>query len=239
MKTKINPMKTYHHQAMQLGLVALLLGATFVFAADEAPTDPKVALNKEISAAANFYTLQQSDPKTAIPNWVVTQAKGVIIMTRVSGAVIIGGAGGSGIGMNKGTDGKFSAPAFYTLGGASIGLQIGGGTTRTIAFLMSDKALNTLTDSKFNWSSNVRAVAGDQSAQETTAGNKVDVILYQQSSGLDVGATVAGTQVSVNNDGNHNYYDNATITPTDIFAGKVTTSDAALPLIGALNKQVD
>jgi lipid-binding SYLF domain-containing protein len=231
--------KSNRHQAYQLGLAALLLGAAFVFSAADAPTDPKAALNKEISDATNFYNVQQGDPKTAIPNWVVSEAKGVIIMTRVSGAVIIGGSGGNGIGMNKGADGKFSAPAFYTLGGASIGLQIGGGTTRTIAFLMSDKALNTLTDSKFKWSGNVRAVAGDQSAQETTVANKADVILYQQTTGLDAGAAVAGTQVSVDNDGNHKFYDSDIITPTDIFAGKVTTPDSALPLIGALNKQVD
>jgi len=232
-------MKITYNQKLQLGLAALLLSAAYVFAAEDAPKDPKIALNKEISEATNFYNAQQGDPKTAIPNWVVSEAKGVIIMTRVSGALIVGGTSGSGIGMNKGTNGKFSAPAFYTLGGASIGLQVGGGTTRTIAFLMSDKALNTLTDSKFSWSSNVRAVAGDQSTTDTTVDNKADVILYQQASGLDVGATVAGTQLSIDNTGNQQFYDNATITPAGIFAGQVTTPDAVKPLMGALNKQSD
>ncbi len=232
-------MKINRYQTLQLGFAALVLSAAYVFAAEEAPKDPKIALNKEISDAATFYNLQQSDPKTAIPNWVVSEAKGVIILKRVSGALIVGGTSGSGIGMNKGTNGKFSAPAFYSLGGASIGLQIGGGTTRTIAFLMSDKALNTLTDSKFVWSGNVRAVAGDQSTSDTTTDNKADVILYQQASGLDVGATVAGTQVSIDNDGNHKFYDSATITPAEIFAGKGTVSDAAKPLQGALNKQTE
>jgi lipid-binding SYLF domain-containing protein len=232
-------MKITHNQALQLGLVALLLSATYVFAAEDAAKDPKIALNKEISEAANFYNVQQSDPKTAIPNWVVSEAKGIIIMTRVSGALIVGGTSGTGIGMDKGTDGKFSAPAFYTLGGASIGLQVGGGTTRTIAFLMSDKALNTLTDSKFVWSGNVRAVAGDQSTADTTVDNKADVILYQQSSGLDVGATVAGTQLSIDNTGNQQFYDNAAVTPAGIFSGQVTTPDAVKPLLGVLNKQAE
>jgi lipid-binding SYLF domain-containing protein len=222
---------------LQLGFVALLLSATSTFAAEDAPKDPKIALNKEISSAANFYTLQQSNPKTAIPDWVVSQAKGVIILDRTSGAIIVGGTAGTGIGMIKGTNGKFSAPAFYSLGGASIGLQIGGGETQTIAFLMSDKALNTLTDSKFVWSGNVRAAAGTQSTENTTADNKVDVILYQQSSGLDAGAAVDGTQVSIDNEGNHKFYDNATITPTNIFAGSATMPDSAKPLLAALNAQ--
>jgi lipid-binding SYLF domain-containing protein len=233
-------MKITRNQTLQLGIVALLLSATYVFAAEDAAKDPKIALNKEISDATNFYTAQQSDPKTAIPNWVVSEAKGVIIMTRVSGSLIIGGTSGTGIGMNKGTNGKFSAPAFYTLGGASIGLQVGGGTTRTIAFLMSDKALNTLTDSKFVWSSNVRAVAGDQSAtDDTVASNKADVILYQQASGLDAGAAVAGTQLSIDNTGNQQFYDNAAVTPAGIFSGQVTTPDSAKPLLGVLNKQAE
>ncbi len=232
MKTKIN-----RQPLLQLGFVALLLGTSSLFAADDAAKDPKLALNKEISDAANFYSVQQSDPKTAIPNWVVSQAKGVIILTRVSGAVIIGGTSGTGIGMKKNADGKFSAPAFYTLGGASIGAQIGGGTTRTIAFLMSDKAMNTLTDSKFVWSGNVRAAAGDQSTQNTTTDNKVDVILYQQTSGLDAGAAVAATQVSVDDVGNRKFYDSPTITPTEIFAGKAKMPEAAKPLLDVLNKQ--
>jgi len=232
-------MKITHNQALQLGLVALVLSATYVFAAEDAAKDPKIALNKEISEASNFYTVQQSDPKTAIPNWVVNEAKGVIIMTRVSGALIVGGTSGTGIGMNKGTNGKFSAPAFYTLGGASIGLQVGGGTTRTIAFLMSDKALNTLTDSKFVWSGNVRAVAGDQSTSDTTVDNKADVILYQQSSGLDAGAAVAGTQVAIDNTGNQQFYDSVTVTPAGIFSGQVTTPESVKPLLGVLNKQAE
>ena len=230
-------MKTHRYQTLQFGLVALLLSAAFIYAADDAAKDPKLALNKEISIAANFYSAQQSDPKTAIPNWVVSQAKGVIILNRTSGAIIVGGTSGSGIGMKKNADGKFSAPAFYALGGASIGLQIGGGNTQTIAFLMSDVALNTLTDSKFVWSGNVRAAAGDQSTQKTTTDNKIDVILYQQSTGLDAGAAVAGTQVAIDNDANRKFYNDPLITPAQIFAGKVKVPDAAKPLLDVLNKQ--
>jgi lipid-binding SYLF domain-containing protein len=48
---------------------------------------------------------------------------------------------------------------------------------------------------------------------------------------------VAGTQVSIDNTGNHQFYDSATVTPTDIFEGKVTTPDSARPLLGVLNSQ--
>ncbi len=218
-------------------LASLLLSAPLARAADSPPADPKDECNKVISDASAAYTSMQSKPETAIPNWVVQQAKGVIILVRWSGAVGIGGTAGSGIGLKKNADGAFSAPAFYSVGGASLGLQVGGGKTETVAFLMSDKALNTLTDSKFVWSGNVKAVAGDHSSQSSTVNNTADVILYQQSSGLDVGAVVAGTQVSVANEHNRKFYENATITPQEIFAGKVKTPDSAKNLTDALDKQ--
>jgi len=218
-----------------------MTGSVLVHASDDdekaSAKDPKQILNQQISDAANAYSAMQSNGNTSIPDWVVSQAKGVIIINRWSGALGVGATGGCGIGMKKTTNGRFSAPAFYKLAGASLGLQVGGNKTQTIAFLMSDKALQTLTNSKFLWSGNLRAVGGSHSASDSTANNISDVVLYQQSSGLDVGATVAGTKLSIDDDSNEKFYDNAMIMPADIFNGHVAVPDSAKPLIEALNKQ--
>jgi len=220
--------------AIYSGFAILLLATSPLRAGDE---DVRQALNDKISTAADFYFSQQSKPETAVPDSVVAAAKGVIIITRWSGAVAVGGTAGSGIGLKKDASGRFSAPAFYTLGGASLGLQVGGSKTQSVAFLMSDKALQTLTDSKFVWSGNVRAVAGPHSSSDSTVDNTADVILYQQSSGLDVGAMVAATEISVDNDGNRAFYGSPMITPSEIFGGSVSIPDSAKPLITALNNQ--
>jgi len=235
-------MKTINYFRLLLSL-ALVAAASSVLAhaADDSPKeaakDPKQAINQQISDAANAYTALQSSASSAVPDWVVSQAKGVIIINRWAGALGVGATGGYGIGLKKTANGRFSAPAFYTLAGASLGLQVGGNKTQTVAFLMSDKALQTLTDSKFIWSGNVRAVAGSHSASDSSANNIADVILYQQSSGLDIGAAINGTKLALDDDSNHKYYDNPTITPTEIFNGRVAMPDPAKPLVELLNKQ--
>jgi lipid-binding SYLF domain-containing protein len=106
-----------------------------------------------------------------------------------------------------------------------------------VAFLMTDKGLTGLTDNKMVWGGDARAVAGPSAASTQTIDDSADVIIYQQTSGLDVGVAFSGVKITTNNEGNRQFYDNPALTPTDIFDGKVTTPDAAKPLIAALNKQ--
>jgi SH3 domain-containing YSC84-like protein 1 len=211
--------------------------AVCLLAATSARADDKSDLAQQISDASTFYQTLQLTPATAVPDSVVAKAKGVLILNRWSGGLIIGGSGGNGIGLKKGADGKFSAPAFYKIGGGSLGLQIGGGNTRTIAFLMTDKGLTALTDSKLTWGGDARAVAGPNATGTSTLDDSADIVLYQQSSGLDVGASFSGVKVSTNTEGNRKFYDDPTLTPTDIFDGKVKTPDGALPLLNALDAQ--
>lgn len=217
------------NHALQIALIAALAGP---LAARADYTQEE--LNKHVGEAAAIYSSLQTKPDATFPQWVTSTAKGVLIISRWSGAAGIGGTGGWAVGLEK-QDGKYSSPAFYSLGGASIGLQLGGGKTETVAFLMSDKALQTLTDSKFVWSGNVRAVAGPKSSSDSTVDNTADVILYQQASGLDAGATVAATSLSVDNPSNRVFYSNVTITPEDIFKGKATAPEASKPLCAVVN----
>jgi lipid-binding SYLF domain-containing protein len=228
---------TIFRKALCFFLCAAPLLAVPLMRAADAPPDPKAGLTKQITDAWEFYQLLQIKPETAIPNAVVAKAKGVMILNRWSGGLIVGGSGGEGIGMAKNKSGEFGAPAFYDMGGGSFGLQIGGGNTKFVAFLMTDKGMTGLTDNKLVWGGDARAVAGPSAASTQTIDDSADVIIYQQTSGLDVGASFSGVKISNNNEGNRKFYDNPTLTPTDIFSGTVTTPDAAKPLIAALNKQ--
>jgi lipid-binding SYLF domain-containing protein len=53
------------------------------------------------------------------------------------GAFIVGGAGGKGVFTCRDASGKMGAPAFYTIGGGSVGWQFGGEQTDLILLVMN------------------------------------------------------------------------------------------------------
>ena len=228
------------------GLSAFLLFSLlspFFSRAAQSPPDPadaarkaKIDLIRQIAEDAAFYQRLQFNPDTIVPNWVVAQAKGVLILERWPGPPAVDG-NGQGIGMLKGSDKKYGAPAFYTLGNSTIGLQIGPASVHLVAFLMTDKALLSLTSNQFSWSGNLHAVAGSSSSTSAPAGATPDVILFQKAADLNAAANIASTTISVNTANNVFFYDKPGVTPTDIFRGKVDMPKATAPLVDAFNQQ--
>lgn len=219
--------------------------ATFAFIAITAVTglqaddsSKKVELNKLILECTNLVQTLNADPKTAIDNDVVAKAQGVLIVTQYSGGVILGGSAGSGIGMVN-HDGRFSAPAFYSLASGSIGLQIGGSKRSSVVFLISDKAMRYLTESQTDWGVGLRAVAGGSAADKAINFADVDMVIYQTVSGLDIGAAFKGVNLSIDGDSNRAFYGSETITPTAIFTpGTVAMPESAKALAGILDAAV-
>src|SRR6202521_95804 len=71
----------------------------------------------------------------------VKRARAMIIFPElVKGAFIIGGEGGSGVLVGRGSQG-WSDPAFYTLASGSFGLQIGGQVAELVLTIMTGKGL--------------------------------------------------------------------------------------------------
>ena len=89
--------------------------------------------------AAN--TLQQMLKDQNIPSDVIAKAECIIVLPDVKKfALGIGGSGGRGpmLCRNSST-GKWSAPAMYSVGGMSAGLQIGGSSSDFVLLVMDQK----------------------------------------------------------------------------------------------------
>ena len=66
--------------------------------------------------------------------------------------------------MVRGSDGTWSDPAFYTLAGASIGLQIGGEVSEAVFTLMTDEAVASLLQSEFKFGGDISVAVGPKGA---------------------------------------------------------------------------
>src|SRR5664279_6087285 len=89
------------------------------------------ARESQLQKATNVMNEIMSTPDKGIPHDLLDKAVCVgIVPSQVKFAFILGGSYGRGVLVcRKGGDGQWDAPSMFTMGGASIGFQIGGQST--------------------------------------------------------------------------------------------------------------
>ena len=137
-------------------------------------------------------------------------AEGVLIVpAMIKGAFIIGGEGGGGVLLAKDKSGSWSYPAFYTLGGVSIGFQIGGSSSQVMLLLMTDKGVKAMVEgNRIKLGADVGIAAGPvgAGAEAGVTMGSVDVIVYSLSKGAYIGVSLEGSIIEPREDYNKNYY---------------------------------
>jgi len=142
----------------------------------------------------------------------------VIAPEFLKGAFVVGASGGNAVAMVRdGKTGRWSEPAFYTIGGASIGLQIGGESSEVILLAMTERGVSALMGNSFKLGAEAGVAAGPVGigAQAATANLSADVLSFSRSKGLYGGISLDGAVVAVREGLNHAYYGKKA-TPTDI-----------------------
>lgn len=138
------------------------------------------------------------------------QSKAVMICPRIFRAgFFFGGAGGDCVLVARDGAGSWSAPAFYTIGSASFGLQIGIQDAEVIFMVLTERGLNALLDSQFKLGGDASvsfATAGVGVEGATTAALRADILAFAQSRGLYAGITLGGSLFSVKSEWNQAYY---------------------------------
>jgi SH3 domain-containing YSC84-like protein 1 len=169
---------------------------------------------------------------------LLEQAKGVLIVPRYrEGAAIIGGHGGVGVLLARRKN-AWTDPAFYRVGGISVGLQVGGASGPVVMLLMSDKAVVKFRDSLSSWSLGGKAglTIADFSHQNDHPMNSLDVIVWSGVRGLFGGVAFSATDVTPDTSADHAYY-HSPVAPLQILVGAVTNPNAQ-PLRDALDVHV-
>jgi SH3 domain-containing YSC84-like protein 1 len=166
------------------------------------------------------------------------RARAVLIVPRLFKAgFFIGGEGGDAVLMVRSGRG-WSDPAFYTIGSASFGLQIGAQTSELVLFIMSQRALDAVMNDNFKIGANAAisvVTLGSSVEAATTANVGADIIAWASSSGAYAGLTLNGSVIAANRDANVSYYGRP-VTAREIVSGGVRSRAAGglLRTIGSL-----
>src|SRR5258708_6393211 len=172
---------------------------------------------------------------------LIKQAKAVMIVPElVKGGFFVGGEGGSAVMLAKSASGTWSAPAFYTVGAASFGLQIGVETAEVVFFVMSDKALQAWMKNEVKLGAKAGLtvlVIGSNAEAAATTNAGVDVIAWAKSKGAYAGITLEGSLTKPRDSNNLAYYGDKKLTVEEIVLKGAASNPAADPLRNSLATQ--
>ena len=174
-------------------------------------SDPKRAAEsaKHAQEAADALTEIMNVPDRAVPQSLLDRAEAIAVFPNVIKAgFIVGGRGGHGV-ISRRVKGGWTAPAFFDLGGGSIGLQIGAAKTDLVLLFMNDDAIGGLLKDKFEIGGEGSAVAGPvgrSAAASTDALLRAAIISYSRSKGLFAGLEIKGVVIKPDDDENRRMY---------------------------------
>jgi SH3 domain-containing YSC84-like protein 1 len=216
-----------------LTTIVILLLILPVFAADKEKDDDTLQ-------QANIVLSDMLNDKN-IPPDLLAKADCVMILPGVKKFGFgVGGSGGRGpllCRSGENFDGKWSAPAMYSVGGASVGLQIGGSSSDFVLLLMDKKVVNQILKGKTKMGQDATAAAGPAGATAAGAAD-TDIYTYGRAKGMFAGVSLGGASVESDNDANYRIYGKRLVA-TDIVRGTdVKATPAGEPLVTLLNSKI-
>ncbi len=160
---------------------------------------------------------------------LATRAKAVIIVPNmIRAAFFFGGRGGNAVMLVRDDNGKWSPPAFYTLGGISWGLQFGGQTSELVIAVMTEKGLNAILNREVTLGANAGVAVGELGKgvdASTGMDTKADMYAFARSEGLFVGVSLDGSVIAPRETWNQQLYGNDA-TPQSILIDRTATSQS-------------
>src|SRR2546427_5443838 len=192
--------------------------------------------NKKMRAAAEqsakavrVFDQIMATREKSIPRDLLDRAQAVAVFPSVFKAgLIVGGRGGSGV-ISRRVAGGWSAPAFFDLGGGSIGLQIGAASTDYILLFMNEHAVESLLSDKFEIGGEGSAAAGPvgrSASASTDVKLNAQILSYSRSKGAFAGLELKGVVIKPDNDDNTQVYG---MTARDILTGANKISMDKMP----------
>ena len=192
-------MKFIAKLAVAAAFATALVGASAAQASDE--TELLARANRTVDHL-------RSDPAFAQAARMIHSARGVLIVPRlVKGGFIFGAEGGDGVLLRR-SGRNWSSPAFFTLGSASFGLQIGLQQAELVMIIMTDRGLRGIQqgETKLGAGAGLTVVTLSSAAEGATTVRGGDIVVWSSGTGAYGGLTFNGSVVKADDNSNEDFY---------------------------------
>jgi len=221
----------------RLMVVALIVSfSSFVFAADEPAKDSKAA--DRVQTAADVLNEIESAPDSGIPEEILSRSECVaVVPSMLKGGFVVGAKYGRGLASCK-TEKGWSAPAFFTVTGGSVGFQIGGQAVDLVMLIMNKNGVQHLLSSKFALGADASVAAGPvgrHAEGNTDWKMRAEVLTYSRARGIFAGVSLNGAVMKQDKDSTREFYGHMVTTKASLM-GEVEPPPAANPFLSTLAK---
>ena len=178
-------------------------------ASDKATEKDRANETEKLNAAEAVLKASVMAPDKGIPKDLLEKAECVGVFPDVKkGAFIVGGEGGKGVfTCRKGTG--MSGPAFFKIGGPSIGWQAGFEEADLVLLIMNKEGLNKLLQDNFTIGGEATAAAGPvgrNASASTDILMHAQILSWSRSRGLFAGVSLKGLVIHQDRDDNVDLY---------------------------------
>jgi lipid-binding SYLF domain-containing protein len=175
---------------------------------------PIVAQSEEaerVSAATLVLSEIMGADDKGVPRSIMEKAEAIAVFpSLLKGAFIVGGQHGRGIlSARDSTSGTWSAPAFLTVTGGSVGFQVGGQAVDLVLVVQNRRGLEQLVSNQFKVGADASVAAGpvgrDASAS-TDIQMRAQILSYSRTRGVFAGMSLNGTTIRQDRDANARFF---------------------------------
>ena len=220
--------------------------ATVALAALTLTLLPRVALAQQVETdrvleAARVLEEVLAAPDRGVPEAIIEKAQAVVVIpSTVKGALLIGAQRGKGVMSVKSASG-WSAPAFVTLTGGSVGLQIGGQATDIVLVVVNERGIDNLAQNTFKIGGDASVAAGPVGREATASTDyklQAQILSYSRSRGLFAGVSLAGSTIRADRNANEKIYGVGYSTKNIVVERKVEPTAAAESWLKVLKEKM-
>ncbi len=217
-----------------LTLIMCLCG--FASAADDSTKAFKSA--DRVQAAGDVLNEIESAPDSGIPQEILSKAECVaVVPSMLKGGFIVGGKYGRGLASCR-TPKGWSAPAFFTVTGGSVGFQIGGQAVDLVMLIMNNDGMQHLLTSKVALGADASVAAGPvgrHAEGNTDWKMRAQVLTYSRARGVFAGVSLNGAVMKQDKDSTREFYGHM-VTFKALLTGEVEPPPAANSFLTSLAK---